>query len=206
MTRLLIADDHDLVRDTLGAFLEAAGGFDLTLVPDLPAALAEIEAHGAFDLVLLDVDMPGMNGLTGLAEALAVSDGRPVALMSGMATKAVAQEALDAGAVGFLPKTMGAKSLVNAVRFMAMGEQYVPFDFMNAPEAEEVAHPLADKLTDREMQVLGGLCRGLANKEIARELDLQEVTVKLHVKTLSRKLDAKNRTQAALIAKEAGLF
>ncbi|MEO0390226.1 MAG: LuxR C-terminal-related transcriptional regulator, partial [Pseudomonadota bacterium] len=60
--------------------------------------------------------------------------------------------------------------------------------------------------TSRELEVLSGLCRGMANKEIARELDLQEVTIKLHVKTLCRKLDAKNRTQAAMIAKEAGLF
>ena len=65
---------------------------------------------------------------------------------------------------------------------------------------------LAKGLSPRELDVLGGLCRGLANKEIARELDLQEVTIKLHVKTLSRKLNAKNRTHAAILAKEAGLF
>jgi DNA-binding NarL/FixJ family response regulator len=73
-------------------------------------------------------------------------------------------------------------------------------------EAEAPSHPLADKLSPREIEVLDGLCRGLSNKEIARELELQEVTIKLHVRTLCRKLDAKNRTQAALTAKEAGLF
>ena len=124
--------------------------------------------------------------------------------MSGMATKAIAQEAIDAGAIGFLPKTMAAKSMVNAVRFMAMGETYVPLDFLNAAE-DDAQTPLAKLLSEREMQVLGGLCRGLSNKEIARELDLQEVTIKLHVKTLCRKLDAKNRTQAAMIGKEAGV-
>ncbi|MEL7173076.1 MAG: LuxR C-terminal-related transcriptional regulator, partial [Pseudomonadota bacterium] len=67
-------------------------------------------------------------------------------------------------------------------------------------------HPLAASMSERERQVLSGLCRGLSNKEIARELDLQEVTIKLHVKTLCRKLDARNRTQAAMIAKDAGLF
>jgi DNA-binding NarL/FixJ family response regulator len=205
MIRLLIADDHDLVRETLGAFLETAGGFELTLVEDLDAALSRIEAEDAFDLVLLDYGMPGMNGLQGLERALAANGGRPVALMSGVAPKQTAQAALDAGAIGFMPKTMAANSLVNAIRFMGMGEKYIPVDFMNAVEETDSPHPLAEKLTRREMEVLEGLTRGLANKEIARELDLQEVTVKLHVKTLCRKLEAKNRTHAAMIAKEAGL-
>ena len=73
-------------------------------------------------------------------------------------------------------------------------------------ETETEKHPLQDVLSAREMQVLSGLVRGLANKEIAREIKLQEVTIKLHVKTLCRKLEAKNRTHAAIIAKEAGLF
>ena len=73
-------------------------------------------------------------------------------------------------------------------------------------EEETKQHPYHDLLSEREMQVLSGLVRGLANKEIAREIDLQEVTIKLHVKTLCRKLDAKNRTQAAIMAKETGLF
>ncbi|MEL7214468.1 MAG: response regulator transcription factor [Pseudomonadota bacterium] len=203
--RLLIADDHDLVRDTLAAFISQEQGLSVVTADDLPSALARVKAEGAFDLVLLDYSMPGMHGLDGLAQMLEAQDGNPVAIMSGTAAKSVAQEALDAGAIGFLPKTMGAKSLVHAVRFMAAGETYVPVAFMTTPEQEEV-HPLAQKLGSREMEVLGGLCRGLANKEIARELGLQEVTIKLHVKTLCRKLDAKNRTQAAMIAKEAGIF
>ena len=203
--RLLIADDHDLVRDTLASFLTAEGEFEVALAKDLTEACAAITDSGPFDLVLLDYGMPGMNGLTGLGKAIEISEGRPVAIMSGTATRSVAQEAVDAGAAGFLPKTVAAKSLVNAVRFMAMGEIYVPLDFLNTDD-ETADNPLAEKLTERELQVLNGLCRGLANKEIARELDLQEVTIKLHVKTLCRKLDAKNRTHAAMIAKEAGLF
>ena len=203
--RLLIADDHDLVRDTLVAFILQEQGPSVVTADDLPSALARVEAEGAFDLVLLDYSMPGMHGLDGLAQTLEAQNGSPVAIMSGTAANSVAQEALDAGAIGFLPKTMGAKSLVHAVRFMAAGETYVPVAFMTTSEEEEV-HPLAQKLGSREMEVLGGLCRGLANKEIARQLGLQEVTIKLHVKTLCRKLEAKNRTQAAMIAKEAGIF
>ena len=202
--KILIADDHDLVRDTLAAFLKAEGGFETVLACDLHEAVAHIEADGPYDLVLLDYGMPGMDGLSGLTTTLQISGGKPVALMSGIAKRATAEEALEAGAIGFLPKTMGAGSLVNAIRFMAMGERYVPVEFMQAKE-DEVVNPLADKLSDRELEVLDGLCRGLANKEIARELDLAEVTIKLHVKNLCRKLDARNRTHAAMIAKEAGM-
>ncbi|MEM1360362.1 MAG: response regulator transcription factor [Pseudomonadota bacterium] len=203
--RVLVADDHDLVRDTLAAFLEADKDIEVETVEDLPKACAHIDRSRPFDLVLLDYSMPGMNGLEGLAKVKSLDRVRGVAIMSGTAPKAIAQEAIDSGAIGFLPKTMPAKSLVNAVRFMAAGETFVPVAFLTAEDKED-AHPLKDKLSERELQVLDGLCRGLANKEIARELDLQEVTIKLHVKTLCRKLEAKNRTHAAMIAKEVGLF
>ena len=150
--------------------------------------------------------MPGRNGLEGLKKAKEANEPWPVAVMSGTAPKAIAQEALDAGAIGFLPKTMAASSMINAIRFMSAGETFVPVSFMTAEEPEAETNPLAKGLSPRELEVLSGLCRGLANKEIARELDLQEVTIKLHVKTLCRKLDAKNRTHAAILAKEAGLF
>ena len=203
--RILIADDHDLVRDTLAAFLAAEGEIEVETVENLDMACERIDATDGFDLVLLDYTMPGMHGLEGLRRALDLNHGKPVAIMSGTAPRAIAQDALDNGAIGFLPKTLPAKSLINAIRFMAAGETYVPVKFMTTEDIAEV-NPLADKLSAREMQVLGGLCRGLANKEIARELDLQEVTIKLHVKTLCNKLEAKNRTHAAMIAKEAGLF
>lgn len=203
--RILIADDHDLLRDTLVMFLENADGFETATAPDLDGALSQMGGDTPFDLVLLDLNMPGMNGLSGLQRALDSGAGQPVALISGAATREVAEQALEMGAAGFLPKTLSAKSLINAVRFMAMGEQYAPIDFMTARE-DEAAHPLADKLTEREMQVLKGLTEGKSNKEIARDLDLTEPTIKLHMKTLYRKVGASNRTQAALIAKEAGLF
>ena len=203
--KILIADDHDLVRETLAAFLERETDIDVYTSEDLQSATAQIRKDGPFDLVLLDYTMPGMNGLTGLETAIKINENHPVALMSGTAPKAIAQKALDLEAIGFLPKTMGAKSLINAVRFMAAGDVYAPVKFMTEDSNEEL-NPLAKGLSARELQVLGGLCQGLANKEIARDLELQEVTIKLHVKTLCRKLNAKNRTHAAMMAKEAGLF
>jgi DNA-binding NarL/FixJ family response regulator len=201
---VLLADDHDLFLETVGAYLEARADITVETCGTLDDACARLEAGTRYDLVLLDFSMPGMRGLDGLTRALACSGGIPVGIMSGTATRDTANSAIAAGAVGFLPKTMAAKSLVNAIRFMAMGETYVPLDFLNGtgPGTEG---DLAASLSERERQVLQGLCRGASNKEIARDLDLQEVTVKLHVKTLCRKLGATNRTQAALIGREAGL-
>lgn len=200
--KILIADDHDLVRDTIAAYIQSDPENTVATGSNLQEALDHIDEDGPFDLVLLDFEMPGMNGLAGLAKALEANERKPVGIISGTAPVSVAEAALEAGAAGFLPKTMAAKSLLNAVRFMAAGETFAPVSFM-AQRTEET-HEFDTLLSPREKEVLKGLSDGKANKEIARDLDLREVTVKLHVKTLSKKLNARNRTHAAMIAKEAG--
>ena len=205
MMRVLIADDHDLLRDTLELWFRQEK-IEVATARDLDGAMAAVATQEPFDLILLDYGMPGMNGLDGLRLTLDGAGGARVALMSGIAPREVAEKALEMGAAGFLPKTLPAKSLVNAVRFMAMGEQYAPIDFMTAAAEVTPVNPLATKLTPREIDMLRKLCEGKANKEIARDLGIQEPTVKLHMKTLYRKIDAHNRTQAAMIAKDAGLF
>ena len=198
---ILIADDHELVRDTIRAFVERESDIKASVASDLAAAAAMMHREGPYDLVLLDYSMPGMNGLEGLVAAKALNFSKPVAILSGTATRSVAEAAIAAGAAGFLPKTISAKSLIHAVRFMVAGEKYAPIDFLT--EREDVKpHPLAGALTPREFSVLGGLVQCKSNKEIARVLNLQEVTIKLHVKNLCRKLNARNRGHAAMIARD----
>lgn len=201
--RILLADDHGLVRDTISAYLETEGRAAVVSVGDYTEAMKVLRSKGPFDLVLLDFEMPGMNGLDGLSNAIKAHPNQPFAILSGTAPNRIAQDAVERGAIGYLPKSMGARSLVNAVRFMIAGETYVPASIL-ADSGEPAETDFAKKLSQRERQVLSGLCKGRSNKEIARALDLQEVTIKLHVRTLCKKLNANNRTQAALIAKDAG--
>jgi two-component system, NarL family, nitrate/nitrite response regulator NarL len=202
--RVLFADDHELLRDTLALFFRQETGAEPATAGDFASAREMVHRDGPFDLVVLDLDMPGMNGLAGLREAMTWEGARAVALMTGSTERTLARDVLELGASGYLPKTLPARTLANAVRFMAMGEKYAPVDYMQPREPEP--NRMAQLLTRRELEVLKGIVEGKANKEIARDLDVVEPTVKMHLKALYRKLDAANRTQAALKAREAGLF
>lgn len=210
--RLLIADDHKLLRDTLSSFLSQQNDIEIVAVGDVDQARAAIEREAPFDLVLLDYGMPGMEALDGLRRILALDPAPPVALISGMAPREVVEQALSLGVRGFLHKTMPATSLLNAIRFMVLGERFVPVDFIVGPElssdhaARRPDVAASDPgLSPREFDVLQALCVGKTNKQIARDLGLSEPTVKLHVKTLYRRLGASNRTQAAMIARTRNL-
>ena len=191
----MVADDHDLVRETIAAYLETEG-FVAVLAADVGHALGLV-ATARFDLILADYDMPGMDGLTGLARLIAANRPHPVALISGAISPDTAAAALEMGAAGFVPKTLGSRNLVAAVKAMLAGEVFAPVSLIQKGSE--------GLLSPRELDVLRGICAGKSNKEIARDHGLQEVTVKLHVKTMSRKLAAKNRTHAAMIARDRKL-
>lgn len=201
MTNILIADDHDLVRETIAAYLETVDGFHVQTSANLDAALETMRGIDAFDLLILDYHMPGMDGLDGLSRARKAFPATKVVLMSGVANREVANKAMDMGADGFIPKSLTATSLVNAIKFVLSGERYFPFDF-GTLESTTADSGVFANLSDREKQTLEQLCIGLSNKEIAKNLGLQEVTIKLHVKNILAKLGVSNRTQAALLAKE----
>ncbi|MDB3902880.1 response regulator transcription factor [Amylibacter sp.] len=205
MTNILIADDHDLVRDTIAAYLETVDGFNVFTAKDLNAALEVMSGLDSIDLLILDYNMPGMNGLQGLERACKSYPATKVALMSGVANREVANEAMKRHARGFIPKSLSAASFINAIKFILSGERYLPFDLASSAPAGK-NHDDFTNVSAREMQTLEQLCIGLSNKEIARNLEIQEVTVKLHVKNIFSKLGVSNRTQAALFAKERHLF
>ena len=191
---LLVADDHLLLRDTLVALLSARGGFALTTAGTLDESLAAIRSHGRFDVILLDYVMPGMNGLTGVAEVVAANAGGAVVVMSGNVARSTVDLALQVGARGFVPKTLSPLQLAEALARVAEGGVWLPPD-----HDRDAAAVVLPGLTPQETRVLRYLCEGLSNKEIAREMDLTEITIKTHMRSVCVKLGAKNRTQAALI-------
>ena len=198
--RVLVVDDHLLVGEMIVRSLSLLRGFDAAAVADLGAALAAIEATGRFDVVLLDYDLPGQDGFSGLNQ-LHLANGGGVALFSGVAKRSVVDRALRLGAAGFIPKTTHLKALQHALNLIASGEPYVPLDYMRGVDSRTTLD-----LKPVEAAVAVRLCAGLTNKEIARELDVTEVSIKMHVRALFGKLGVKNRTQAVLEYQKLGLL
>jgi two-component system nitrate/nitrite response regulator NarL len=210
--RILLADDHTLFREALLEYIERAEPEAVILLArDVHDTMELLQSQPAPDIVLLDMRMPGMNGLQGLEKIRQAYPDIPVALLSGLAEKEDVERALALGAAGYFPKTLSGKALLAGIRQVIAGGQFVPTDYnTNAimpSYRADVPAPAAGavKLTVREKQVLNFVMRGDTNKDIAHALKLQIVTVKLHVRSLCRKLGAKNRTQAAMIAREKGL-
>ncbi len=203
---VLLADDHDLVRDALSALLKQHDP-DLTVITaeDLPAALQVIRSESEIDIAILDLRMPGMNGLAGLDAVLRAAADLPVIILSGSASRHDVTAALKLGAKGFLPKTMAGKSLLNAIRLVASGEIYVPAGLMTGRPPQGRPGVTMD-LSDRERQVLDQLRTGTTNKDISRVLQISETTVKMHIRAIGQKLMARNRTEIVTKALERGLL
>ncbi len=222
--KLLLADDHTLFRDALVQYIHRAQpDADITLAKDFHEALSCMKRNPDQDLVLLDLRMPGMNGMDGFKTMKASYPETRLALMSGVAESEDVEAAFELGAMGYFPKTLSGRALLQAIQKVIGGEKFKPLNnaanaLMPSYHSDEkpklsvfdvtikdpaIAESIA-ALTPREKEVLTYLVKGASNKEIANDLGLQVVTVKLHVRGLCRKLDAKNRTQAALIGKDYG--
>jgi DNA-binding NarL/FixJ family response regulator len=202
--RIIVADDHPMFRGALRMALSGrwpdariveASSFDETT-----EALAErIET----DLVLLDLNMPGMRGFSGLAYLRAQYPGVPVLVVSGSDDPQVVRRCIDFGASGFLPKTQTVETMREAIAAVLEGGSWTPPDVdLSAPidrETGDIVRRVAT-LTPQQVRVLMMLSEGLLNKQIAYELDVSEATVKAHVSAILTKLGVESRTQAVIAA------
>ncbi|WP_406855706.1 response regulator transcription factor [Alsobacter sp. KACC 23698] len=214
MPRLLIADDHGLYRKGLRCALEAAiPDAEVTEADGFDGALARLEDSGAFDLVLLDLNMPGLVFPDSLREVRACYPRMRFAILSASDTRADMLASLAAGANGFISKLQMDEEIVAAVEDILSGRIYVTPLMVKATVSTQAwgeagparpAEPVADvdygRLTPRQRDVLPLVARGLSNKEIARELKIAEATTKIHMAALLRVLGVRNRTEAAVRA------
>jgi DNA-binding NarL/FixJ family response regulator len=209
--RILVADDHPLYRDAVSAQVRRLyphAAVDETSSLDEALVLAG-KPDAVFDLFLFDIHMPGMSEAA-VRSLVANFPSTPVAVMSGTANAEIIRAHIRAGARGFVPKTATGEHLARAIQLLLAGGTSVPVEILDAPEGQGAqglngAAPWLSQLTPRELEVLKGTARGLSNKEIGREMNLAEVTVKLHLRSIFRKIGARSRADAAVIATKAGI-
>lgn len=207
MTRqIVVADDHPLFREALKAAVGRLESSTRFIEADSVATLlAALDAEPDADLLLLDLNMPGAHGFNALAHVRGSRPGLPVVVVSADDDAQTIAGALRYGAQGFIPKSTEAGKIGQAIESVLAGEIYTPPGFhpprasAGSDEDLRIARRVAE-LTQQQFRVLGMLCAGLLNKQIAYELDVSEATVKAHVTAILRKLSVTTRTQAVLAA------
>jgi DNA-binding NarL/FixJ family response regulator len=209
MTRVLLVDDERMVCAHLRTILDAAPGVEV--VGEAYDGADAVEAVVRFrpDVVLMDLRMPGVDGLTAIERIAAFPDPPRVVALTTFDADEYVLRALRAGAAGFLLKSTAPEDLVDLVRVAAAGHMVLSpaaaQRLVGAQEQRQRARDRIGALTDRELEVLESLGAGRSNQQIARRLHLSEATVKGYVSRLLVKLECDNRTQAGLLAHEAGL-
>ncbi len=211
--KILVADDHPLYREAVitqirrlhpQADVDQVGTFDDILT----AARTD---RAPYDLMLVDFHMPGMME-PGIARLHETFPGTPIAVISGTANSEDVRASVRAGARGFVSKTATADHLAHTIQLVLAGGTSVPADMLSAAPLANVQPTPADtspewlsKLSPREREVLAAVARGISNKQVGRELNLAEVTVKLHLRAIFRKTGAKTRSEVAVLATKAGI-
>ena len=210
--KILVADDHVLFRSGMRHVLrELDGAVDVIEAGNFDAVHREMETHRDMDLALVDLDMPGMNGWTGVKTLSQSFPDIPLVMVSGSETAEHVRRALANGAMGYIPKTSGVDVMVAALRLVLSGGVYLPPTLLgdeggpgNAPIRR--IEDGAPHLTRRQLDVLRLMAEGRSNKEIARILDIAEGTVKIHVSAVIDVLGCANRTEAVTTATRMGLI
>lgn len=204
----LIVDDHPLFCEALSMTLKTSSDVsDIRMAESLAAALEILAAGPAPDVLLLDLNLPDVDGLDGLIRLKRAAPGTPVLVVSSMADDKIVSLAIRAGASGFVPKHSQIDRFRTALKAVAEGEVYVPDDYaMPARSAESDEGEAIERLSHLTLQqarILELVCEGRLNKQIAHELSIAETTVKAHMTAILRKLGVQSRTQAVLIASRA---
>lgn len=215
MTRVLIVDDESLVRAGLRMILGAAADIEVVGEASDGSEVPDAVAAHRPDVVLMDIRMPGVDGLAA-TERLTAAGGPKVVVLTTFDMDDYVYRALQAGASGFLLKDTPPQELINAVRVVAAGEAMLApavtrrllthFADGRRNAKRQAARDRLAGLTERESEVLAAVGHGLSNADIGKQLYMSEATVKAHVSRLLDKLQATNRVQIAIAAHEAGLF
>jgi len=219
--KILIVDDHPLIREALRHVLGVLdGALELVEAQNCAEALAAAATHDDLDLVLLDLALPDVDGFEALARLRGQHPGMPVVVLSAFEQPELVKRALDAGAMGFIPKTSSNQLLLDALRQVLSGHVYLPADVLaehreipevalqRAADAGRAGAALSPRdlgLTARQADVLALMVQGKPNKMICRELNLAEGTVKIHVTAILKTLNVTNRTQAVIAVGRLGL-
>ena len=204
--KILHADDHPMFREGLRFFLQLLGPQVTVLeASNLRAALDKLALEWPVDLLLLDLQMPGMSEIEGFLAMRRAYPTLPVVIVSGVNDPQIIRTLLDGGARGYIPKFTGSEQLMDALRRVLKGEISVP-DAMFLPSSQPATNGESAPLTSRQLQILPLLAEGMPNKRIADALGLTEGTVKQHLKDLFRRLNTNNRTQAVREARRLGLL
>ncbi len=208
MSKILIVDDHPLFRESLSGVLQ---GLELhgknptiLLAEDAMHALTVIEENKDIDIIMADIDMPGMDGLTLLKQIKPLLPDTIIVMISGSENSIDVQHALKLGAKGFIQKNSETSILLAALKLILAGGTYIPplmLESQMTMQEEKQA-----SLTTRQMEILKHLQQGMQNKIIAYKLDLSEATVKVHVRHIFSVLGVKNRSQAVQKALELGIL
>jgi DNA-binding NarL/FixJ family response regulator len=212
--KILICDDHEVFRSGLRAALAGleAEIFEAACCRE---ALEIIASEGGIDLALLDIEMPGEDGLACLRTLRAEHPEVGVVIVSASEAPADVHVALEAGALGFIPKSSNLQVLQSAIQIVLSGSIYVPPAILPALDASDSGaqdaararrrQDRAGALTERQMEVLNLICRGMTNKEIARILEIGLGTVKVHCSAIFEALEVTNRTEAVMVSKQLGI-